>query len=72
LVKSRLRHATKLKAAQTLCGLAGQLALYRVAVEKLLPAKFAKIKIPSESPINDFLDFQDILHPPNFGCLGGN
>jgi len=41
-----------------------------VAVEKLLPAKFAKIKSRQEAPQSIFSGRVDIFYPPNFGCLG--
>jgi hypothetical protein len=31
-----------------------------------------KNKIALGCPTNNFLNFLDILYPPNFGCLGGN
>jgi hypothetical protein len=40
-----------------------------VAVEKLLLAKFAKIKLRQEAPQSIFSDRVDIFYPPNFGCL---
>jgi hypothetical protein len=49
---------------------ARQLALYRVAVEKLLPAKLAKIKSRQEAPQSIFSGWVDIFYPPNFACLG--
>jgi hypothetical protein len=41
-----------------------------VGVEKLLPAKFAKIKSRQEAPQSIFLGRVDIFYPPNFACLG--
>jgi hypothetical protein len=46
------------------------LAKNPVAVEKLLPAKFAKIKSRQEAPQSIFPGRVDIFYPPNFGCLG--
>ena len=40
-----------------------------VAVEKLLPEKFAKIKSRQEAPQSIFSGWVDIFYPPNFGCL---
>jgi hypothetical protein len=47
----------------------GLLAKTGVAVEKLLPAKFAKIKSRQEAPQSIFSGWVDIFYPPNFGCL---
>jgi len=41
-----------------------------VAVEKLLPAKFAKIKSRQDALQTIFSDRLDIFYPPNFGWLG--
>jgi hypothetical protein len=41
-----------------------------VAVEKLLPAKLAKIKSRQEAPQSIFSGWVDIFYPPNFACLG--
>jgi hypothetical protein len=41
-----------------------------VAVEKLLPAKFVKIKSRQDAPQSIFSGCVDIFYPPNFGCLG--
>jgi hypothetical protein len=43
-----------------------------VAVEKLLPAKFAKIKSRQEVPQSIFSGRVDIFYPPNFGCFEKN
>ena len=43
-----------------------------VAVEKLLPAKFAKIKLRQDALQTTFLVFLDIFYPPNFGCFEEN
>jgi hypothetical protein len=40
-----------------------------VAVEKLFPAKFAKIKSLQDAPRTTFSVFLDIFYPPNFGCF---
>ena len=48
----------------------GQLTLTGVAVEKLLPTKFAKIKLRQETLQSIFSGRLDIFYPPNFGCLG--
>src|ERR1019366_2685393 len=48
----------------------GQLTLTGVAVEKLLPTKFAKIKLRQEALQSIFSGRLDIFYPPNFGCLG--
>jgi hypothetical protein len=40
-----------------------------VAVEKLIPAKFAKIKSRQEAAQSIFSGRVDIFYPPNFGCL---
>jgi hypothetical protein len=44
----------------------------RVAVEKLLPAKFAKIKLRQDALQTTFPVFLDIFYPPNFGCFEEN
>jgi hypothetical protein len=41
-----------------------------VAVEKLLSAKFAKIKSRQDALQTIFSSRLDIFYPPNFGCLG--
>jgi len=41
-----------------------------VAVEKLLPPKFAKIKSRQDALRTTFSGRRDIFYPPNFGCLG--
>ena len=41
-----------------------------MAVEKLLPTKFAKIKLRQEALQSIFSGRLDIFYPPNFGCLG--
>jgi hypothetical protein len=41
-----------------------------VAVEKLLPAKFAKIKLRQDAPRSIYSGRLYIFYPPNFGCLG--
>jgi hypothetical protein len=41
-----------------------------VAVEKLLPAKFAKIKSRQDALQTISSGRLDIFYPPNFGCLG--
>jgi hypothetical protein len=41
-----------------------------VGVEKLLPAKFAKIKSRQEAPQSIFSGWIDIFYPPNFACSG--
>jgi hypothetical protein len=46
------------------------LLLSGVAVEKLLPAKFAKIKSRRDAPQSIFSGRLDIFYPPDFGCLG--
>jgi len=46
-----------------------QLSRTGVAVEKLLPAKFAKIKSRQEAPQSIFSDWVDIFYSPNCGCL---
>jgi hypothetical protein len=46
-----------------------QLVKNPVAVEKLLPEKFAKIKLRQEAPQSIFSGWVDIFYPPNFGCL---
>jgi hypothetical protein len=43
-----------------------------VAVEKLLLAKFAKIKSRQDALQTTFSIFLDIFYPPNFGCFGEN
>ena len=43
-----------------------------MAVEKLLPAKFAKIKLRQDALQTTFLVFLDIFYPPNFGCFEEN
>jgi hypothetical protein len=47
-----------------------KLALTGVAVEKLLLAKFAKIKSRQDALQTIFSGSLDIFYPPNFGCLG--
>src|SRR5271155_107672 len=49
-----------------------QLTLSGVAVEKLLSAKFAKIKSRSEALQATFSGRLDIFYPPNVACSGGN
>jgi hypothetical protein len=44
----------------------------RSAVEKLLPAKFAKIRLRQDALQKTFSIFLDIFYPPNFGCFEGN
>src|ERR1700730_19241607 len=48
--------------------------LYRtgVGVEKLFPAKFAKIKSRQEALQTTFSVFLDIFYPPNFGYFEEN
>jgi hypothetical protein len=46
------------------------LLLSGVAVEKLLPAKFAKIKSRQEAPQSIFSGWVDIFYPPKFARLG--
>jgi uncharacterized damage-inducible protein DinB len=41
-----------------------------VAVEKLLPAKFAKIKLRQDAPQSIYSGRLYIFYTPNFGCLG--
>jgi hypothetical protein len=41
-----------------------------VAVEKLLPAKFAKIKLRQDAPRSIYSGRLYIFYPPNFRCLG--
>src|ERR1039457_5738611 len=41
-----------------------------VGLEKLLPTKFAKIKLLQEALQSISLGRLDIFYPPNFGCLG--
>jgi hypothetical protein len=43
-----------------------------VAVEKLLPAKFAKIKLRQDALQTPFSVFLDIFYRPNFRCFEGN
>jgi hypothetical protein len=43
-----------------------------VGVEKLLPAKFAKIKSRQEALQTTFSIFLDIFYPPNLGCFEEN
>ena len=43
-----------------------------VAVEKLLRAKFAKIKLPQDALQTTFSIFLDIFYPPNFRCFEKN
>jgi hypothetical protein len=43
-----------------------------VAVEKLLPAKFAKIKLHQDALQTTFSVFLDIFYPPNFGYFEEN
>ena len=43
-----------------------------MAVEKLLPAKFTKIKLRQDALQTTFLVFLDIFYPPNSGCFGEN
>ena len=43
-----------------------------MAVEKLLPAKFAKIKLRQDALQTTFLVFLDIFYPPIFGCFEEN
>jgi hypothetical protein len=43
-----------------------------VAVEKLLPEKFAKIKLRQEALQTTFLFFLDIFYPLNFGAFEEN
>ena len=40
-----------------------------MAVEKLLSAKFAKIKLRQEAPQSIFSGWVDTFYPPIFGCL---
>jgi hypothetical protein len=44
----------------------------RVAVEKLLRAKFAKIKLCQDALQTTFSIFLDIFYPPNFRCFEEN
>jgi len=44
------------------------LMLTGVAVEKLLPAKFAKIKSRQEAPQSIFSGWLDIFYPQNLAC----
>jgi hypothetical protein len=44
-----------------------RLTINRVAVEKLLPAKFAKIKLHQDALQTTFSVFLDIFYPQNFG-----
>jgi hypothetical protein len=48
------------------------LAKSGVAVEKLLPAKFAKIKLRQDALQTPFSVFLDIFYLPNFRCFEGN
>jgi len=50
----------------------GWLTLNRVAVEKLLRAKFAKIKLRQDALQTTFSIFLDIFYPPNFRCFEEN
>ena len=43
-----------------------------MAVEKLLPEKFAKIKLRQDALQTTFLFFLDVFYPLNFGCLEEN
>jgi hypothetical protein len=43
-----------------------------VAVEKLLSAKFAKIKSRHDAQQTTFSVFLDIFYPPIFGCFEEN
>jgi hypothetical protein len=43
-----------------------------VAVEKLHPTKFAKIKLRQEALQSIFSVRPYIFHPPTFGCFGTN
>jgi hypothetical protein len=43
-----------------------------VAVEKLLPAKFTKIKSHSDALQTTFSTLLDIFYPPNFRCFDKN
>jgi hypothetical protein len=43
-----------------------------VAVEKLLPAKFAKLKSRQEALQTTSSVFLDVFYPPNFGCFEEN
>jgi hypothetical protein len=49
-----------------------QLLLTGVAVEKLLLAKFAKIKSRWDALQTTFSVFLDIFYPPNLGCFEEN
>jgi hypothetical protein len=49
-----------------------QLSLTGVAVEKLPPAKFAKIKLHQDALQTTFSVFLDIFYPPNFRCFDEN
>jgi hypothetical protein len=48
------------------------LAINRVGVEKLLPAKFAKIKSRQDALQTTFSIFPDIFYPPIFDCFEEN
>ena len=41
-------------------------------VEKSPSPEIGKNKLALGCPTNDFLNFQDIFYPEDFGCLGGN
>jgi hypothetical protein len=43
-----------------------------VAVEKLLPEKFTKIKLRQDALQTAFLFFLDIFYPLKFGCFEEN
>jgi len=43
-----------------------------VAVEKLLPAKFAKTKLRQDALQTTFSVFLNIFYPPNFRCFDEN
>jgi len=49
-----------------------QLTITGVAVEKLFPAKFTKIKSRQDALQTTFSVFLDIFYPPNFGCFEEN
>ena len=51
---------------------ASQLVKNCVAVEKLFPAKFAKIKLRQDALQTTFSVFLDIFYPPNFRCFDEN
>src|SRR5713101_55661 len=52
------------------CNSNSQLVKSPVAVEKLLPPKFAKIKSRQDALRTTISGRRDIFYPPNFGCLG--